>query len=123
MKTNKYINRSEKRSHLLAFALTGLAVGTIAYLLFGTKGGRKQWNNAVDHIRDLTDTIRDKAKDGLGQASSYASKALVEARHLKGKAKEGIEDFADEATKKGKHAARKAEELAQELADKAHSKA
>jgi len=101
-KTKKDIEMNTKNS-IVTYALVGLAAGTVAWLLLGTKEGRKQLDRASDGIRELSNSIRKSTKDGLHKASKLADRATEE-----------INDLRSQARNKGQSAIRKADQLAKE---------
>jgi len=97
-----------KNSSIVAYALIGMAAGTVAYLLFGTKEGRKQLDRAGDSIRDLTKSIRNSTQDGIHKAQQLADRAVKE-----------VDELRAEAKQKGRSVLRKADRLAKEGLEKA----
>ncbi|MFC7523956.1 hypothetical protein ACFQRK_08395 [Parapedobacter sp. GCM10030251] len=91
------------KNSIVTYALVGLAAGTVAWLLLGTKEGRKQLDRASDGIRELSNSIRKSTKDGLHKASKLADRATEE-----------INDLRSQARNKGQSAIRKADQLAKE---------
>jgi len=96
------------KNSIVTYALVGLAAGTVAWLLLGTKEGRKQLDRASDGIRDLSDSIRKSTKEGLNKATQLADRAARE-----------IDDLRSQAKSKGQSAMRKADRLAKEGISKA----
>ncbi|PPL03883.1 hypothetical protein SAMN05444682_102491 [Parapedobacter indicus] len=96
------------KNSIVTYALIGLAAGTVAWLLLGTKEGRKQLDRASEGIRELSDSIRKSTKEGLHKASKLADRATREMDELRSQAKS-----------KGKSAIRKADKLAKEGISKA----
>ena len=94
------------KNSIITFALVGLAAGTVAWLLLGTKDGRKQLNRAGDGIRSLSKTIRHNTKKGIEKASALADKATKEIQELRVK-----------ATSSGKTAINKADQAAKKAID------
>jgi len=100
----------KSKNSIVTYALVGLAAGTVAWLLLGTKEGRKQLDRASDGIRELTKSIRENTREGLNKASSLADRASRE-----------IDDLRTQARSKGQSAIRKADRLAKEGIDKAQA--
>lgn len=98
------------RSSIVTFALVGLAAGTVAWLLLGTKDGRKQLDRASDGIKRLSKSIRTNTKKGLEKASALADKTSKEIHGLKSQAKSA-----------GRTAANKAEQAAKTTVNKVDS--
>ncbi|MBK1440911.1 hypothetical protein JHJ32_13000 [Parapedobacter sp. ISTM3] len=96
------------KNSIATYALVGLAAGTVAWLLLGTKEGRKQLDRAGEGIRELTQSIRKSTKEGLNKASKMADRATRE-----------INDLGAQARSKGQSAIHKADQLAKEGVDKA----
>ncbi|WP_353195372.1 YtxH domain-containing protein [Parapedobacter defluvii] len=96
------------KNSIVTYALVGLAAGTVAWLLLGTKEGRKQLDRASDGIRELSKSIRKNTKDGLHKASKLVDRASKE-----------IDDLRTEAKSKSQSAIRKADRLAKEGISKA----
>lgn len=91
-----------RKNSIITFALVGLAAGTVAWLLLGTKDGRKQLNRASDGIRSLSKTVRHNTKKGIDKAAALADKATKEIQELRAKAKSSGStaiNKADQATK------------------------
>lgn len=106
------------KKNIVAFALVGLAVGTAAYFLFGTKEGRKQLDCAEDNFRKLSGSLRERTKEGAAQASRFAERAGRDIRDLAERVKdyskgyldgaeEAVGKFTKEAEKKVKSATKK----------------
>ncbi|MGK6351767.1 hypothetical protein [Parapedobacter sp. DT-150] len=91
------------KNSIVTYALTGLAAGTIVWLLLGTKGGRQQLDRASAGIRELSKTIRKNTEKGVHKASALADRASRE-----------INDLRAQAKSKGQAAMRKADQLAKE---------
>lgn len=100
------------KNSIITYALVGLAAGTAAWLLLGTKEGRKQLGCASDGIRELTKTIRKTTKDGIQKASKLADRATAEIDNLRAQAKN-----------KGQSTIDKADRLAKDGIDKARTAA
>lgn len=98
------------KNSIVTYALVGLAAGTAAWLLLGTKEGRKQLDRASDGIRELSKSIRKSTKEGLNKASKLADKATRE-----------IDDLRAQAKSKSQSAIRKADQLAKEGISKANN--
>ncbi len=98
------------KNSIVTFALVGLAAGTAAWLLLGTKEGKRQLDRASDGIRQLTKSIRKNTKEGLFKASKFAEKANKE-----------IDDLRTEAKSRSKSAINKANRLAKEGVNKVDS--
>ncbi|GGC15653.1 hypothetical protein GCM10011386_04320 [Parapedobacter defluvii] len=96
------------KNSIVTYALVGLAAGTVAWLLLGTKEGRKQLDRASDGIRELSKSIRKNTKDGLHKASKLVDRASKE-----------IDDLRTEAKSKSQSAISKADRLAKEGISKA----
>src|SRR5690606_28337588 len=79
---NKKLNRKDMKMNtknsIVTYALVGLAAGTAAWLLLGTKEGRKQMDRASDGIRELSKSIRKTTKEGIRRASDIANRATEE---------------------------------------------
>jgi len=100
------------KNSIVTYALVGLAAGTVAWLLLGTKEGRKQMDRAGDGIRELSKSIRKTTKDGIQKASKLADRATEEIDNLRAQAKS-----------KSQSAISKADRLAKDGIDKARSAA
>lgn len=96
------------KNSIVTYALVGLAAGTAAWLLLGTKEGRKQLDRASDGIRELSDSIRKSTKKGLNKATKLADRATRE-----------IDDLRAQAKNKSQSAIRKADRFAKEGISKA----
>lgn len=100
------------KNSIVTYALLGLAAGTAAWLLLGTKEGRKQMNRASDGIRELSKSIRKTTKDGMEKASKLADRASHE-----------IDTLRKQAKNKGQSAMNEADRLAKDGIDKARNAA
>jgi len=98
------------KNSIVTYALVGLAAGTVAWLLLGTKEGRKQMDRASDGIRELSKTIRKTTKEGIRKASEIANRATEE-----------IDSMRAQAREKSQSAIKKADRLAKSGVDKARS--
>lgn len=122
-------DKMSKNSSLVGFALAGLAAGAAAWYLFGTKDGRKSLNKAIDSISELSNTIKEKASEGLDCASDFAEKAKDKAKKKFEEGKDKFSDVSDEIKKKGsrlkddaENLGRKAARSAEDLATDARNK-
>lgn len=120
-KKNKNLKKEKAMStkkSIVTFALVGLAVGTAAYFLFGTKEGRKQLDCAGDNFRKLSGSLRERTREGAVRASQMAERAGRDLRDLAGRVKdyskgyidgaeEAVDKFTKEAVQKAKRTARK----------------
>lgn len=100
------IKREKKmntKNSIVTFALVGLAAGTVAWLLLGTKEGRRQLDRAGDGVRELSKTIRKGTREGLDKASKLADRATRE-----------IDELRSQAKSKGQSAIQKADRLAKD---------
>lgn len=122
-------DKMSKNSSLIGFALAGLAAGAAAWYLFGTKDGRKSLNKAIDGISELSNTIKERASEGLECASDFTDKAKDKAKRKFEEGKSKFSEVSDEIKKKGsrlkddvedlgRRAARSAEELATDAKNK-----
>src|SRR5690606_15979267 len=100
-KSFKKKDKMKNKSSLLGFALTGMAVGAAALYLFGTKEGRKNLNCAIEGINEFSNTLKDKANEGLECASDFAAKAKKMAKQKFEEGKSSFEDATDEIKQKG----------------------
>jgi len=91
------------KNSIATYALVGLAAGTIAWLLLGTKEGRKQLDRAGDGIRELSKSIRKNTQEGLDKATQE------------------IDDLRLQAKSKGRSVIQKADQLAKEGISKANN--
>lgn len=124
MKKGKKINiiKKEKamgaKQSIVTFALVGLAVGTAAYFLYGTKEGRKQLDCAGDNFRKLSGTLRERTREGAAKASRIVDRAGRDISELADRVKdyskgyldgaeEAVDKFTKEAEAKVKRATRK----------------
>ncbi len=98
------------KNSIVTYALVGLAAGTVAWLLLGTKEGRRQLDRASDGVRELTKAIRKNTKEGLNKASKLADRATRE-----------IDELRSQAKSKGQSAINKADRLAKDGISKANS--
>ena len=109
-KNNRKDMKMNTRNSIVTYALVGLAAGTVAWLLLGTKEGRKQMDRASDGIRELSKSIRKTTKEGVRKASELAHRATEEIDNLRAQAKN-----------KSKSAINKADRLAKDGTSKARS--
>src|SRR5690554_1697845 len=107
-KHNRKDMKMNTKNSIVTYALVGLAAGTVAWLLLGTKEGRKQMDRAGDGIRELSKSIRKTTKEGVRKASELANRATEEIDNLRAQAKD-----------RSKSAINKADRLAQKGTDKA----
>lgn len=142
-KLNKKVNfknMDKDRSSIVGFAIAGLALGTVAWYLFGTKEGRENFDRAVEGINDVSSKLQKKAKkkmkyaeervrEGMDSASHFAEKAKDKASEYGDKFRSEFQDATDEAKDKGSKLAQDAKDLANKaahstsnLADEAKSK-
>ncbi len=109
---NEKLNRKDMKMNtknsIVTYALVGLAAGTVAWLLLGTKEGRKQLDRANDGIRELSKSIRKTTKEGIRKASEIANRATEE-----------IDDLRSQAKSKSQAAVKKADRMAKSGVDKA----
>ena len=98
------------KNSIVTYALVGLAAGTVAWLLLGTKEGRKQMDRASDGIRELSKSIRKTTKEGIRKASEMANRATEE-----------IDTLRSQAKNKSQSAIQKADKLAKSGVSKARS--
>ncbi|SEL67045.1 hypothetical protein [Parapedobacter koreensis] len=96
------------KNSIVTYALVGLAAGTVAWLLLGTKEGRKQLDRASDGIRELSSSIRKSTKKSIREASKLANRAAHE-----------LDDLRAQARSKGQAAIHKADRLAKDGIDNA----
>ncbi|MFB2117977.1 hypothetical protein [Parapedobacter sp. 2B3] len=107
-KLNRKDKKMNTKNSIVTYALVGLAAGTAAWLLLGTKEGRRQMDRASDGIRELSKTIRKTTKEGIRKASEMANRATAE-----------IDDLRAQAKRKGQSAIQKADRVAKSGVDKA----
>ncbi len=107
-KLNRKDKKMNTKNSIVTYALVGLAAGTVAWLLLGTKEGRRQMDRASDGIRELSKTIRKTTKEGIRKASEMANRATAE-----------IDDLRAQAKRKGQSAIQKADRVAKSGVDKA----
>jgi gas vesicle protein len=107
-----------RRNSIATYALVGLAAGTIAYLLLGTKGGRKQLDCASREIQKFTDDIRKKSKKGYGKAAEWVDRASDEINVAGRRAKDAGKAFVNEAADQVHDAADRAKDRVQSATDK-----
>jgi len=91
------------KNSIMTFALVGLAAGTVAWLLLGTKEGRRQLDNYSDSLRQFTESMKTNAKKGMDRAAEMADKATREVNEMRAKATskgKAMMDKADQAAKK-----------------------
>lgn len=101
-----------RKDSIVTYALIGLAVGTVAWLLLGTKEGRKQIDRAGDSIRDLGKSIRESADEGIRKAAGMAERASEE-----------ISNVSSRVAEKGQAAAKNANRMAKSGINKVSSAA
>ena len=94
------------KNSIVTYALVGLAAGTVAWLLLGTKEGRKQVDRASDGIRELSKVIRETTKESIQKASQITNRATEEVDALRAQVRTSV----DKARRTVKAAVRKAEE-------------
>ena len=123
MKEQERKRKMKNQSQLAAFIITGVAVGAAAWWLFGTKEGRRQMDCAADNMRDIANSLRQKAKEGAVKAADLAGKAREEAQHLQDKARVGIGNLSEKLSSNGKAVAEKAGDTVKKVADKAQKAA
>lgn len=97
------------KKSIVTFALAGLAVGTAAYFLFGTKEGKKQLDCAGDNFRKLSGTLRERTREGAERASRIVDRAGRDISELAERVKDyskgyldGAEEAADKLSKEAK---------------------
>ncbi|MGV3762638.1 MAG: hypothetical protein ACO1NT_09175 [Parapedobacter sp.] len=108
------------KNSIVTYALVGLAAGTVAWLLLGTKEGRRQMDRASDGIRELSKSIRKTTKEGIRKASEIANRATDEIDTLRSQAKSkgrAAVKKADQVAKSGLNKARRTVEAAQRKAE------
>src|SRR5690606_42052914 len=105
---NRKDMKMNTKNSIVTYALVGLAAGTVAWLLLGTKEGRKQVDRASDGIRELSKSIRKTTKEGIRRASEMATRATEE-----------IDNLRSEARSKSQAAIQHADNLAKSGVDKA----
>ena len=98
------------KNSIVTYALVGLAAGTIAWLLLGTKEGRRQLDRTGDGIRELSKSIRKNTHEGLDKAAKLADRVTRE-----------IDDLRVQAKSKGRSVIQKADQVAKEGISKANS--
>jgi len=115
MKTaNEKLNRKRKdmkmntKNSIVTYALVGLAAGTVAWLLLGTKEGRKQMDRASDGIRELSKSIRKSTKEGIRKASEIANRATAEMDNMRAQARDKSQSAIKEADRMAKSGVNKA---------------
>lgn len=109
-----------RTNSIVTYALVGLAAGTAAWLLFGTKEGRKQLDRANEGIRELSKSIRKSTKEGLRKASEITNRASEELENMRAQAKDkGISAIkkADQTAKTGIKKVRSAVQATQRKAE------
>ena len=103
---NKKLNRKDMKMNtknsIVTYALVGLAAGTVAWLLLGTKEGRRQMDRASDGIRELSKSIRKTTKEGIRKASDIASRATEEIDNLRSQAKNKSQSAIQKANRMAK---------------------
>lgn len=123
---------NQERSSIIGFAIAGLALGTAAWYLFGTKEGRENFDRAVEGINDVSSKLQKKAKkkmkdasdrvkEGMDHASQFADKAKDKASKYGDKFRGEFQDASDEAKEQGSKLAQDAKELANKAAHSATS--
>lgn len=109
-KFNRKDMKMNRRNSIVTYALVGLAAGTVAWLLLGTKEGRRQVDRAGDGLRELSKSIRKSTKEGIRKASDIADRASEE-----------IDNLRTQARNKGQSAIKKADQMAKRGVTKARS--
>ncbi|MEC3878550.1 YtxH domain-containing protein [Parapedobacter sp. 10938] len=109
-KRNRKEMEMNTKNSIVTYALVGLAAGTVAWLLLGTKEGRKQMDRASDGIRELSKSVRKTTKEGIRKASEIANRATEE-----------IDALRSQAKNKGEAAVKKADRMAKSGVDKARN--
>src|SRR5690606_28058679 len=106
VKAKKNCNRKEMKMNtknsIVTYALVGLAAGTAAWLLLGTKEGRRQMDRASDGIRELSKSIRKTTKEGIRKASDMANRATEEIDNLRAQARDKSEAMMQKADRMAK---------------------
>ena len=97
------------KNNIITFALVGLAAGTVAWLLLGTKEGRKQLSCAEEGFRQFTEAVKNNAKKGVDQAARTASKATQEANSMREKAVSHGKSMLDKTNQAAKKAVQNVE--------------
>src|SRR5690606_12089692 len=111
---NEKLNRKRKdmkmntKNSIVTYALVGLAAGTAAWLLLGTKEGRKQMDRASDGIRELSKSIRKSTKEGIRKASESANRATAEMDNIRAQARDKSQSAIKEADRMAKSGVNKA---------------
>lgn len=90
------------KNSIVTYALVGLAAGTAAWLLLGTKEGRRQMDRASDGIRELSKSIRKTTKEGIRKASDMANRATEEIDNLRAQARDKSEAMMQKADRMAK---------------------
>ena len=96
------------KNSIVTYALVGLAAGTAAWLLLGTKEGRKQMDRASDGIRELSKSIRKSTKEGIRKASEIANRATAEMDNIRAQARDKSQSAIKEADRMAKSGVNKA---------------
>ncbi|HWK99253.1 MAG TPA: hypothetical protein VNQ55_04875 [Parapedobacter sp.] len=96
------------KNSIVTYALVGLAAGTVAWLLLGTKEGRKQMDRASDGIRELSKSIRKSTKEGIRKASEIANRATAEMDNMRAQARDKSQSAIKEADRMAKSGVNKA---------------
>ncbi|WP_140937777.1 hypothetical protein [Sphingobacterium lumbrici] len=111
----------KNRNGLVAFALLGLAVGTVAYYLLGTEDGKKHLDRANEGIKDLTRSIKEISKKEAKKAAKFAKTAKSDLEDLKVRAKDVGKQVIDKASEKATDWASKASDAAHKFSTKAEN--
>ncbi|MGV8878739.1 MAG: YtxH domain-containing protein [Sphingobacteriaceae bacterium] len=74
-----------RNSKLIPALLAGLAVGTAIWFLFSTDQGRETRDSLVDSLKDIGDTLKERAAN---EVNNLASKAGKLADNVQSKVKE-----------------------------------
>ncbi len=82
-------------SKSLIALFTGLAAGVALGLLFAPEKGEETRDKLADSLKNLGDSIKDKAAEEINNLSQFKSK-VVDNIKSKLKAEEEEEDFSDE---------------------------
>lgn len=59
-----------------ALVTVGLAAGAAAWYLLRTEKGREAAGQLVDSLKDLSNTVKDKAADRFSQVSTHAKNVI-----------------------------------------------
>ena len=119
-KLNRKDMKMNTKNSIVTYALVGLAAGTVAWLLLGTKEGRKQMDRAGDGIRELSKSIRKSTKEGIRKASEIANRATEEIDNMRAQTRDKSQSAikkADRMAKSGVNKARSTVKAAKQKAE------